>query len=343
MNIVLCESSDRQSFRAEKARKDALQIAEDAGYHHVRLFHSGDKKWMVPFEMAVGCIRTIMLAGKGDDVFVQYPYYPAFVNKMFYLVLGLGKKLKKYTVTVLIHDVVSLRSGITEAGERAAALRKELNVISCADKIICHNHAMHEQMRWVAPKHKYVELGPFDYLYRGSFRERTYQQTPYIIVAGNLSKAKCGYIYGLNSVKNVRFRLYGADYDGESSETVAYMGKYPQDELIENLDGQYGLVWDGDSFETCHGSYGEYLRYNDPFKFSMYLAAGLPVIVWKESALAEYVEKVGIGICVNSLTELSDFLGNVCEEKYIHMCENVMRFRDDIITGNNLKKILKSK
>ena len=57
------------------------------------------------------------------------------------------------------------------------------------------------------------------------------------------------------------------------------------------MEGNWGLVWDGNSIDTCSGNFGEYLRLNAPFKFSLYLAAKRPVVVWRESAMAEYVRK----------------------------------------------------
>ena len=33
------------------------------------------------------------------------------------------------------------------------------------------------------------------------------------------------------------------------------------EELIENLEGSLGLVWDGNTIETCDGPFGNYLRY----------------------------------------------------------------------------------
>ena len=50
------------------------------------------------------------------------------------------------------------------------------------------------------------------------------------------------------------------------------------------MEGSFGLVWDGISVETCAGVYGEYLKVNNPHKTSLYLASGIPVIIWKEAA-----------------------------------------------------------
>ena len=75
-------------------------------------------------------------------------------------------------------------------------------------------------------------------------------------------------------------------------------------------------VWDGEKPDTCAGGTGEYLRYNNPHKLSLYLSAGLPVIIWKEAAEAEFVERTGAGLTVASLYEVKEILDNMTEEQY---------------------------
>ena len=57
------------------------------------------------------------------------------------------------------------------------------------------------------------------------------------------------------------------------------------------MDQNFGLVWDGTSLDGCNGRYGEYLKFNNPHKTSLYLSCGIPVIIWKEAALADFVEE----------------------------------------------------
>lgn len=63
---------------------------------------------------------------------------------------------------------------------------------------------------------------------------------------------------------------------------MIWHGSFKPEESPEHLQG----VWDGDSVDTCAGNTGAYLRYNNPHKTSLYLACGMPVIVWKEAAIA---------------------------------------------------------
>lgn len=62
--------------------------------------------------------------------------------------------------------------------------------------------------------------------------------------------------------------------------------------------------------------FGEYLKYNTPHKASFYLRAGLPIIVWRQSAIAQLVEERNAGIAVNSLTELTEVLKSVTPADY---------------------------
>ena len=105
----------------------------------------------------------------------------------------------------------------------------------------------------------------------------------------------------------VKFHLYGnmEDYDAVAKDkNIIWHGFMNADDFIKQVRGNFGLVWDGDSLEECHGDFGSYLKYNTPHKASFYLRAGLPIIVWKESAIAPLVEEKGVGFAINSLKEL---------------------------------------
>ncbi|NRO11242.1 Beta-1,6-galactofuranosyltransferase WbbI [Lactobacillus helveticus] len=55
---------------------------------------------------------------------------------------------------------------------------------------------------------------------------------------------------------------------------------------------------------------GNYLRYNDPHKLSLYLASGIPVIIWKKAAEAKFVEENKVGITVDSLEDYRRYLSH---------------------------------
>jgi hypothetical protein len=114
----------------------------------------------------------------------------------------------------------------------------------------------------------------------------------------------------------------------------------PADKFIEGVEGDFGFVWDGDDIDSCTGSFGEYLRYNSPHKVSFYLRAGMPVIIWKEAALASLVESEGIGKCVGSIRELNSLLTSITNEEMASMKKNVRRVSDRLANGGFFQKAL---
>ena len=107
------------------------------------------------------------------------------------------------------------------------------------------------------------------------------------------------------------------------------------------LEGDFGLVWDGESLEEGQEAAGRYLRYNCPHKFSLYMAAGMPVIVGKQSAMAEITERETLGITVGSLRELPGKLAELSAEDYREMQENAQRIKERVRQGKYLEDALK--
>ncbi len=77
-----------------------------------------------------------------------------------------------------------------------------------------------------------------------------------------------------------------------------------------------------------------------PTKASFYLRAGLPIIVWKESAIAPLVEEKGVGFAINSLKELPGRLASISEEEYAGMLTQTKQMAIAINNGENLKKAI---
>lgn len=335
MNVLLCECAEKRAFTAgNKARTDTVQILLKDGYKHIPLFVSKSKKMKILLDMCVGTVKAIHAAGKDDSIFIQYPYYPEFVNRMLVKALSFGRVFKNYKIEMLIHDVVGLRTVETDG----KSLDNEVKLFNQVDRVICHNETMKRIFQEKGCTSECVVLGPFDYLYDGKTVQMKYNEMPTVIVAGNLAREKCGYVYQLSDIHNCKFALYGINYTGDSSESVEYRGSFPPDTLIEHMNGDFGLVWDGENIEECTGMYGNYLKYNNPHKFSLYIAAGLPLIVWSKSALAFYVKKYSLGICVDSLKELEKL--SIEKKEYLTMHDNVMKYRYEIVRGKHLLRAI---
>lgn len=112
--------------------------------------------------------------------------------------------------------------------------------------------------------------------------------------------------------------------------------------LPQKLTQNFGLVWDGPDVNSCTGPYGEYMRYNDPHKVSLYLSSGIPVIIWREAALANFIQQNNLGILIDDLTELDKVLDHLSAEEYAAMKENVVNFSGRLRGGHYIKQAMKN-
>ena len=68
------------------------------------------------------------------------------------------------------------------------------------------------------------------------------------------------------------------------------------------------------------------------------MVAGLPVIVWDQAAIADFVVKNEVGIAIRSLNELTYTLQGITECEYEKMRSNAMQVGVRLKSGDYLKK-----
>lgn len=73
-------------------------------------------------------------------------------------------------------------------------------------------------------------------------------------------------------------------------------------------------MWDGDGINGCSGNTGEYLRYNNPHKLSLYMVSGLPVVIWSKAAEAEFVINNKVGVVVDDINDFNDVFDKIDEK-----------------------------
>ena len=67
---------------------------------------------------------------------------------------------------------------------------------------------------------------------------------------------------------------------------------------------------------------------------------GIPVIVWKESAEAEFITSNGLGIAVASLKELPDRIAAISDEEYGEMLDQCREQGKILRKGGMLKNVI---
>ena len=130
----------------------------------------------------------------------------------------------------ILHDLEMIRfgSGDLDMAGKARITLEEKSAIEECDALIVHNDAMRVYVidNLGIAAEKVVSLGIFDYLAGGEVPIHSEaKKTDPVVVAGNLSREKSGYLYDLPA--DVPFRLYGAGYDAISSGNVDYRGSFP--------------------------------------------------------------------------------------------------------------------
>lgn len=335
-----------------KARDDVENILSENGFHSItvetdlekrkkanpvlRLYYhySTMRKWNKAFNN----VKT------GDCVIIQFPV----INHTIFLKNAISKLQKKgVTVVLLIHDLETIRASLRK--DVSTKTKKRLNleensILRECNYIIAHNEKMVDYLNQALgiSKNKLISLEIFDYLIPGfdqKFDPKKIQKDYPTIIAGTLRLHKAKYVYNLP--ENVDFNLYGVGYEGKSKDKIKYFGSFMPDDLPFAMQGSFGLVWDGESVDTCSGIYGEYLKINNPHKTSLYLASGIPVVIWKKAALAEFVINNHCGIVVDNLSEIDEVKVKISESEYMAMEKNVMEISKKLRSGYYLLEAVK--
>ncbi|TWT11034.1 galactofuranosyltransferase [Streptococcus sp. sy004] len=346
MDYVIETRNKGQQHAGAKAPDDVVTICKQRGMETLTLpiLTSKKGKFSIQLWLLTVCvsfwIRTLFKVKKGDRIVWQHPIYGV---RYAYFFIRLIKKWKKVTFIALIHDLESLRStgGDFHLMKSSTSVIADQGILSNCDFVISHNQFMTNYLLEIGiVKDKIVNLEIFDYLCPEIPDRRVAQsQSSYsVLVAGNLESAKSAYVYQLLDM-DLDLSLYGVHFEGDLSDK-RYKGAFLPDELINHLDANFGIVWDGTSLEECTGNTGQYLRFNNPHKTSLYLAAKLPIIVWDQAAVARFVLDNNVGIVISSLKDLPKVLENISIQEYEIMLKNVNDLSDKVRSGYYTNKAL---
>ena len=300
--------------------------------------------------------KALSHLGEGDTLVLHSP-----VSEKFLAYPSVIKEVKNRGCRI-IDIVFDLETFFMSDYRRFAWLKHEADrrteaaLFEMSDVIICHNERMKERIvsLGIQPD-RIVCVGVMDYLSnpmdrdgssaeRDSMAERFRLEKP-LVFCGNLAERKSGFVYRLaeHGIPGLSLDIYGPGYMGPSgtgdqqSGCVRYRGVYTAAELMSVMEGSFGLVWDGTSVETCMGACGEYLAYNNPHKMSHYLASGIPVLVWEDAAMADYVLANGCGLTIRDLMSVPDVLAGVSAEQYERLRLNAQKVGSEMRKGAHIR------
>ena len=309
---------------AFKAPSDADNIYHRHGFRIIRL---PNLAWLdrigigkIIRQIYIHCLALIFRST--DEVHIQLTGSRLAVR----LVENLRRRGCK--IILLVHDSAFLRYGKNP--------RTEVDLYNSASEIIVHTPAMADAMQQNGVVVPMRILMLFDYLSNAArpYRDANIRS---VVFAGNLIKSP--FIAELINSSNqwpVDLHLYGSSCPPIPSDSrIRHEGLFNPNE-ISMIKGAWGLVWDGDSPNACN----PYLLYNSPHKLSLYLAAEKPLIIWRGSALYDFVTDNRLGIAVDTLNEIPVLLSTITAEIYNDYVSRVAVVASQIRNGGFLGRVI---
>lgn len=324
--VFTVEENNGKNNAGPKAKRDIDYFLKNNDFEVIHKKYNVQNKISKLFDYCFSIPRIFNKNEVYDEIFFQYPTYSSFLMRK------LVRELRQHChrLFFIIHDVEALRlfSGNTQYwdGERG--------LFNQTDGLIVHNGYMKKWLSDNGVKVPMINLGIFDYQSEFEPRLENVQYNASVCFAGNLKKSEF-----LNSLTltHSSMDLFGPNANDSYGTGLTYRGQYSPEVLPKYLNADFGLVWDGNSTETCNGLYGNYMRFNDPHKVSLYLSTGLPVIIWKEAALADFIEKNDLGFTVKTLSEMDEKLANLTHERYLEYKKNAINISTKIRNGEFIK------
>lgn len=268
-----------------------------------------------------------------DVVFIQYPFTP-FWNQHIY------EFCHQYQIrTVLfLNDIMTLHDGNYEM------IPSEVSLFNQAAVLIIHNERMKEWLTTHGVTCPMVCLTVFDYLISDEvchqIPARTFSHE--VVFAGNLNPSLRKFLYEPSFKHEYQLNLYGPEVNGTfGSQQTTYYGSFPPEEIPAQLQGSFGLHWNGDRQDTCSGRVGYYSTIATSHKLSLYLVSKLPIICWEHASEADFITKENLGLTISSLDDIDFKLSRIDALQYKQMLENVMSYSINLQHGYYFKKAIR--
>jgi hypothetical protein len=316
---------------SSKAIDDCTAILSSLGYLNFNLAVKTGSRFYF-FSVLAAVLKLVAGVQPHSIVAIQYPLLSG--NKLFKYIIRM-LHARNIQVIAIVHDLNDLRYP-QPAGSSSYA---DAALLNDYDYIIAHNNSMISWLQSQGLERPVYPLEIFDYLsaLETPVEDMERPFTRSVVYAGNLSKST--FIYALDSIAGWKFNLYGPNVqlsELTGKENLHWGGALSADEILTGMDGSFGLLWDGADIHRLDGIYGNYLRFNNPHKLSLYLAAGLPVIVPEDSAMANFVKTKQLGLTIHTLQDLNDL--EISNAQYQLYKTNACHTGKELTKGFYLKK-----
>jgi hypothetical protein len=323
-----------------KAREDYATDLVDIGAKPLDMYDYYYRK--EPADMWSGRMDG-MLAGfhAGDTLILQLPFFVRPLNLKY--ITEQIQQVYHGKVIGMVHDYEPLRQrGLAIHDKNSDGWLDQYSyktyklLFPMMDALIVHSHAFKDAIQKdLNYKKPIIVQGPFGYHFTNAANIGAPKFEKKLIFAGSLPKAQ----YLKHVPADWQLEVYGTAPAKEmlALKQVDYRGSFSPEQLPNEFTGGFGLVWDSTTFPTVTGELGEYTKLAYEHKLSLYLARRIPVIVWDESAPAQWVVKNHLGFAVHDLTEVAPLINRLTKKDYDKLQSNLSRVARLIQRGDYVK------
>lgn len=138
----------------------------------------------------------------------------------------------------------------------------------------------------------------------------------------------------------VLFYNTSVDEKVANNPSVKHIVGLARGNLIAELSDGFGLVNTANITEATDPNDIRDSQYNDPIELSMFLAAGMPVIVPDTSAHAQLIQQHHLGLVIHDLNEIDKTLSDVTFDDYQEMVAAVEPWQKLVSTRYFVKRAL---
>jgi len=251
-------------------------------------------------------------------VYAQFPRYGFFANIIMHFLLV------RHKVILVVHDIEFLRGRRT--GTPEGYISKAAGVIFSGDL----EQYFSGRTLPVCVKHVC-----WDYLADGAPLVNWQLDAP-ILFAGNLSSLKNPWIEASTHIPGLDIVFFGNNLAQDLTKRIKYISAFDANRPLFPGIFSWGLVWEG-TWDCLDKDRFGYEAYNQPHKFSLYMAIGLPVIVRKGSQIAQFVMKHNLGIVVGSIRDIPEAVSQVTADEAAGMRSGVLKASEKVRSGAYLR------
>jgi len=326
MKYVLDVAYGEKNNAGSKAKADVTAIlTKQLGFQRIWFKQLESRKDRLRFGHSK--IKDILAkVQSGDTLVIQYPTYNGHTLETVLL-----KRLRAKGVKLIafVHDIDVMRY---QKKVFYKTIAWECRLLNQFGVIISPNSRMTKLLKGHGLTRPVVDLQVYDYLQSQAFPTRS-SDFRAISFAGNLTKST--FLCKLKVPADYLLHLYGNEPSDDilKNKQIKYHGSFSPEELINVMPTGFGLVWDGPDQQQLSGTMGKYLGFNNPHKVSLYLSAGLPILISDSTAISDFVIANKAGIVVNNLDELGVVLAQVTAPEFLTLQKNAQKIGEKLREG----------